>query len=114
MASLRPRAEAEGGRLHVDALEVAPHGSGHNLSNELLGLLDCDRYLISTSGARHAHPDDIAMARILKHGGPEKEIVFNYRDRAAMWDAEALKDRFGYTVTAPGPDEDDGFVSLDL
>ncbi|MEW2399373.1 hypothetical protein [Streptomyces sp. NPDC046862] len=114
VASLRPRAEAEGGRLHVDALKVAHHGSGHNLSNELLGLLDCDRYLISTSGARHAHPDDIAMARILKHGGSEKEIVFNYRDRAATWNVEALKDRFGYTVTAPGPDEDDGFVSLDL
>ncbi|MGW0821314.1 ComEC/Rec2 family competence protein [Streptomyces sp. NPDC002845] len=113
-ASLRPRAEAEGGRLHLDVLKVAHHGSSHNISTDLLGLVDCDRYLISTNGKRHGHPDDIAMSRILKHGGPEKEIVFNYRDRAATWDIGALKNRFGYTVTAPGPDTQDGFVGVEL
>jgi hypothetical protein len=112
--SLRPRAEAEGGRLHVDLLKVAHHGSSRNLSNDLLALLDCDRYLISTSGARHGHPDDVAMARILKNGGPQKALVFNYRDRAAPWDVPALKERYGYTVTAPPQDADDGFVTLDL
>ncbi|MGA6226135.1 ComEC/Rec2 family competence protein [Streptomyces umbrinus] len=114
VASIRPRAEAEGGRMHVDLLKVAHHGSDHNLSNELLDLIDCDRYLISTSGARHDHPNEIAIARILKHGGVEKELVFNYRDRAALWDVTGLKDRFGYTVTAPAPDEPDGFVTLEL
>lgn len=88
--------------MHVDLLKVAHHGSDHNLSNELLDLIDCDRYLISTSGARHDHPNEIAIARILKHGGVEKELVFNYRDRAALWDVTGLKDRFGYTVRAPG------------
>lgn len=112
--SLRPRAEAAGGRLHVDVLKVAHHGSKHNISTDLLDLLDCDRYLISTSGARHHHPDDIAMSRILQRGGPRKEIVFNYRDRAAPWDVTSLKDRFGYTVTAPAPDADDGFVTFEL
>lgn len=114
VASIRPRAEAEGGRFHVDALKVAHHGSDHNLSNELLDLIDCDRYLISTSGARHDHPNEIAIARILKHGGAEKELVFNYRDRAAMWDDAGLKDRFGYTVTAPERDAEDGFIGIDL
>jgi beta-lactamase superfamily II metal-dependent hydrolase len=114
VASLRPRAEAAGGKLHLDVLKVAHHGSDHNLSKELLDLIDCDRYLISTSGARHAHPNEIAMARILKHGGDRKEIVFNYRDRAALWDIEALKERFGYTVTAAAPDAEDGFVTLEL
>ncbi|WP_406334889.1 ComEC/Rec2 family competence protein [Streptomyces sp. NBC_00203] len=114
VASIRPLAEAAGGRLHLDVLKVAHHGSDHNLSNELLGLIDCDRYLISTSGARHGHPNEIAVARILQHGGDEKEIVFNYRDRAAMWDVAALKNRFGYTVTAPERDADDGFVSFEL
>ncbi|MFF4354030.1 ComEC/Rec2 family competence protein [Streptomyces sp. NPDC001530] len=112
--SIRPRAEAEGGRFHLDVLKVAHHGSDHNLSNELLDLIDCDRYLISTSGARHDHPNEIALARILKRGGTEKDIVFNYRDRAALWDVPALKNRFGYTVTAPEEDAEDGFVSFDL
>lgn len=114
VASIRPLAEAAGGRLHLDVLKVAHHGSDHNLSNELLGLIDCDRYLISTSGARHDHPNEIAVARILQHGGDEKEIVFNYRDRAAIWDVSALKNRFGYTVTAPERDAEDGFVSFEL
>ncbi|MDW4904937.1 hypothetical protein RB628_06130 [Streptomyces sp. ADMS] len=112
--SLRPRAEAAGGRLHVDVLKVAHHGSGHNISNDLLDLLDCDRYLISTSGARHGHPDDIAMSRILQHGGARKEIVFNYRGRAAPWNVASLEDRFGYTVTAPEPDAEDGFMTFEL
>ncbi|MER5753351.1 hypothetical protein [Streptomyces sp. NPDC002088] len=114
VASLRSRAEAAGGRLHLDALKVAHHGSAHNLSKNLLDLLDCDRYLISTNGSRHGHPDDIAMARILKHGGPAKDIVFNYRDRAAPWHLKALENRFGYTVTTPEPEAEDGFVTIEL
>ena len=114
VASLRPRAAAAGGRLHVDILKVAHHGSDHNLSKDLLDLLECDRYLISTSGARHAHPDDVTMARILKYGGRRKELVFNYRSRAAPWDVETLRQRFGYTVRAPADQQADGFIEVDL
>ena len=67
--SLRPIAEAEGGRLRLDALKVPHHGSAANISRELLELIDCPRYLISTNGERHGHPDPVAMARILVHGG---------------------------------------------
>ena len=80
--SLTPIAQAEGGRLRLDALKVAHHGSAGNISQRLLDLIDCPRYLISTNGDRHAHPDPIAIARILVHGGPDKELVFNYRERA--------------------------------
>lgn len=111
--SLRPRALAAGGKLRVDALKVAHHGSDRNLSKDLLDLIDCDRYLISTSGARHAHPNEITMARILKHGGSEKEIIFNYRERAALWDVDDLKAKFGYTVVAP-PAGEDGFITLEF
>ncbi|MFJ4777611.1 hypothetical protein [Streptomyces sp. NPDC088762] len=114
VASIRPRAEAEGGRLRIDALKVAHHGSSKNLSNNLLELLDCGRYLISTNGRIHGHPDDVAIARILKHGGPAKDLVFNYRDRAANWDLDGLKQDFGYTVLAPGPGDEDGFVTVEF
>ncbi|MET8205886.1 MBL fold metallo-hydrolase [Streptomyces sp. NPDC005373] len=112
--SLRPRAKAAGGRLHVDILKVAHHGSDHNLSKDLLDLIDCDHYLISTSGTRHAHPDEVAMARILKYGRRQKELVFNYRSRAALWDVRTLKHRFGYTVRAPADQQSDGFIRVDL
>jgi hypothetical protein len=110
-ASLRPLAAAEGGRIRIDALNVAHHGSDGNISKELFGLIDCRRYLISTNGARHGHPDDVAMARILKFGGTEKEIVFNYRSRALRWDVPNLKEEFGYTVLAP-EEADDGFITV--
>lgn len=111
--SIRPLALAEGGRLRVDALKVAHHGSDNNLSTDLLDLLDCERYLISTSGARHTHPNDAAMARILTHGGPGKQLAFNYRQRAAPWDTEALRSMYDYTVLAPAADQD-GFLTLDF
>lgn len=109
--SLRPVAEAEGGRLHLDALKVSHHGSAGNLSRELLELVDCRRYLISTNGARHHHPDAVAMARILKYGGASKELVFNYRDRADEWDVPEWKVTYGYTVKSP-PADQDGCVTL--
>ncbi|MFC9294512.1 ComEC/Rec2 family competence protein [Streptomyces sp. NPDC057011] len=114
VASIRPRAEAEGGRLRIDALKVAHHGSSKNLSNDLLGLLDCGRYLISTNGKVHGHPDDVAIARILKNGGATKDLVFNYRDRAANWDLGSLKEEFGYRVLKPEPAAEDGFVTVEF
>jgi hypothetical protein len=113
VSSLRARAVAEGGKLRLDALKVAHHGSDHNLSNELLEIIDCRRYLMSTSGARHGHPNNIAIARILKHGGASKEIAFNYRERAHLWDVDELKAKYGLTVVKPPP-ECDGFVTLNL
>lgn len=109
--SLKPLAEAEGGRVHLDALKVSHHGSAGNLSRELLELIDCPRYLISTNGARHGHPDAVAMARILKYGGDSKELVFNYRERATDWDLPEWKEKYGYTVTVP-PGDQDGRVTL--
>jgi Metallo-beta-lactamase superfamily len=108
--SLRPLAEQEGGRLRIDALKVPHHGSAANLSKEMLGLLDCPTYLISTSGDRHHHPDDECMARILKFGGPAKDVVFNYRSRAAKWQDPALEEEYGYRVL--GPEAADGFATL--
>ena len=99
--SIRPLADAEGGRLRLDALKVSHHGSRKNLSKGLLELIDCERYLISTSGARHKHPDPVAMARILKFGGADKELIFNYEDRALRWDIASMREEFGYCVTKP-------------
>lgn len=108
--SIQALAEAEGGRLRLDALKVSHHGSRKNLSRDLLDLIDCPRYLISTNGDRHSHPDPVAMARILTHGGDQKELVFNYQERAADWDVEQWRTKYGYTVTTPEPD---GFVTLE-
>ncbi len=110
--SLRPLAQAEGGRLRLDAMKVAHHGSAANVSRDLLDIVDCRRYLISTDGSRHGHPDPVAMARILVHGRGPKELVFNYRKRAQLWDDEEWKARYDYTVLMPPDGGEDGVVRL--
>jgi hypothetical protein len=59
-------------------------------------------------------PGRIRPTALIMPIGDAKEIVFNYRDRAAIWDVTALKNRFGYTVPAPEHDAEDGFVSFEL
>src|SRR5262249_49513460 len=56
-------------KLRLDAFKISHHGSDANTSIDLLRMLDCSNYLISTNGRRHGHPHDVAVARILQHGG---------------------------------------------
>jgi hypothetical protein len=111
--SLRTRADADGSRLRLDALKVAHHGSRRNISTEFLSLIDCRRYLISTNGVRHGHPNETAMARILKYGGTDKEIAFNYRTRAQRWDNAQWRQRYGYRILAPATAAPDGLLTID-
>jgi beta-lactamase superfamily II metal-dependent hydrolase len=110
-ASLQPLADAEGGRLRVDALKVSHHGSKANLSKSTLAILDCATYIISTDGSRHQHPDEVAMARILKYGGSPKEIAFNYLGRATNWRNPEWQAIYDYTLRYPEPDQD-GYLTL--
>ncbi|HTY31274.1 hypothetical protein [Mycobacterium sp.] len=112
--SLRPLAAAEGGRLRVDALKLPHHGSEYNVSSELLDLVACPRYLVSTNGSYFGHPNATAMARVIKHGGDSPEIIFNYRsDETLLWKNQRWQQRFGYRTTYPSPCEN-GFKAVDL
>jgi hypothetical protein len=78
--------------LQIDAMKVSHHGSSRNISREVLDLVSCPPYLLSTNGSIHHHPDTTAMARLIKFGEPEKEFVFNYRsDETAIWDNPPLE-----------------------
>ena len=70
-----------GERLKLDAFKVSHHASQNNLSTELLELLDCPRYLVSTNGEHFCHPDREAVARIIKYGGARPSLYFNYRSK---------------------------------
>ena len=64
---LRHKGYSEDNPLKVDFVKVSHHGSRHNTSNELLDLIKCNRYIISTNGEKFGHPDRDAMAHILCH-----------------------------------------------
>ena len=65
--------------LKVDMVKVSHHGSKNNTSNRLLKKIDCNKYVISTDGNRHNHPNKITFARIINHN-PNCEIYLNYKD----------------------------------
>ncbi|MEM9314335.1 MAG: CHAT domain-containing protein [Pseudomonadota bacterium] len=89
-------------RLPLDALKMAHHGSARNNSFELLELLDCRRYLISTNGSTHHHPDPEALARVLDVQDDGVEFHFNYRsDESELWDNDDLRAKHGYQSFYP-------------
>jgi hypothetical protein len=97
-------------KLKLDLFKVSHHGSQNNVSTELVQLLDCRRYLISTNGDHFFHPDRQAMARILKYGGEEKTIYFNYNCKLNdVWGDKALEHlRKTYRYTAVYPPDGPG------
>jgi len=93
---------AGGGRLAVDACKLPHHGSKANVSRQFLQALDCAKWLFSTNGAYFGHPDRQAVARVIKWGGAQPELVFNYRSKYNdVWDAKPLRDQYGYKVSYP-------------
>jgi hypothetical protein len=92
-------------RLALDALKVSHHGSKGNTSPKLLELLDCRRYLISTNGSRHDHPDQEAIAWIVDRNrecAEPTELYFNYRtEQNEVWDDDELKEEWNYRTHYP-------------
>lgn len=74
-------------RIEVDAVKISHHGSKNNTSLELLSRIVCRRYLISTNGKSHGHPDLEALARIaVVNKDTGAEIFMNYEvDHIPDW-----------------------------
>lgn len=70
--------------LSVDFVKVSHHGSRNNISNELLDMIDCNRFLISTNGGNgtSCHPDRETIANIACHVKRDRNkpihLYFNY------------------------------------
>jgi beta-lactamase superfamily II metal-dependent hydrolase len=101
--SLRSRGFNEANRCRIDCLKVSHHGSKGNTSPELLKILDCTCFAISTDGTRHDHPDAEAIARILQADpGRPKTLIFNFRQHySEQWDNEVLKAQWNYKCRFP-------------
>jgi hypothetical protein len=89
-------------KLKLDALKLSHHGSVNGTTGELLALLECQRYLVSSNGNIFYHPDREAMARVILNGGKRPTLCFNYRSPLnELWDAPALKARHDYRTEYP-------------
>ncbi len=98
--------------LKLDAFKMSHHGSARNNSSTLLELIDCPRYLISTNGSRHHHPDPAALARVLDLYDGGVEFYFNYRsEETDPWSDEQLKRRHRYKTFYP---DDEGYRKVEI
>lgn len=90
-------------KLMVDAFKLPHHGSKSNISNELLGMLRCRRYLFSTNGRLFRHPDRESVARVITHGGDRPALFFNYcTERNDIWDdVELMRGKYPYDAFYP-------------
>lgn len=73
--------------IKVDAVKIAHHGSKNNTSLDLLRRIDCNKYLISTNGKSHGHPNLQTLARIaLVNKDSATDIMINYEvDTIPSW-----------------------------
>ena len=104
-----------GEKLTLHAFKLSHHGSKGTLSPTLLDRLDCARFLISTDGSRHDHPDREAVARILtRTPGRAVALIGNYGSEEMLeWDIPALRSHFGYTIEVPA-NASDGVIRVSL
>ena len=66
-------------KIKIDLMKVSHHGSKGNITNELLEMIDCDKFLICTNGYQYLHPDQEAIARIITSNKEKRKLIFmNY------------------------------------
>jgi len=84
--------------LSFDMVKVSHHASNRNISNRLLSLIECRKFLISTNGKMHNHPNVEAISKIImKSSKQKKEIIFNYNlSKMEFLDDEFLKSKYNY------------------
>jgi len=83
--SLKTLGYSEENKLIVDLVKVSHHGSKYNTSSELLQLIKCNNYLISTNGGNHGVPNKECLARIVASSNEKTYVYFNYTPRKKIF-----------------------------
>lgn len=98
------------GRLELDLFKVAHHGSQNNTDNNLLRLIRCQNYFLSSNGKRYGHPDPETIGRILVNSNKKSvNLYFNERSKInKIWDDPELKNGDYPYITYYALDDDDG------
>lgn len=91
----------------IDVFKLPHHGSDGNVSSALVAAVACPRWVFSTNGSRHYHPDAAAVARVIRRPmDPRPTLLFNVPSEFNEWWSDpAWKRTFGY-ATETGTAED--------
>ena len=96
----------------VDVFKLPHHGSAGNVSRELLDLVRCDRFVVSTNGDHFHHPDVEAIELLGRPGSPTPPTVyFNYVSKTTQrWADAAEQARVGIRAVFGT----DGYLSVEV
>lgn len=77
-------------RARIDLCKLPHHASRANVTSELIEAIDASRYLVSTNGDTFGHPDDPAIARVIRPSAQSATIYCNYAsERTIPWNERA-------------------------
>lgn len=116
ISSLTRLFSEEKSRIKLDLLKVSHHGSKNNTNKELLQLIDCQKFLLSSNGKKYSHPDKESIARILFYhkGEIPPQLYFNYLSKFnEVWNNLQLIDG-DYPYQVRYVDENEDSVIIDL
>ena len=90
-----------------DVVKVSHHGSIKNTSNELAEIICSERYLISSNGIKHNHPDPQTLIKLLAaNKNFKKQLYFNYRtENSSVFEKNELQKKYNYEIIY-GSDEE--------
>ncbi|KAA5542067.1 ComEC/Rec2 family competence protein [Adhaeribacter rhizoryzae] len=87
----------EENKLKVDLLKISHHASKGNTSNNLLKLISCKNFVVSTNSLKHGLPDKVTLGRIIKNSTSPK-IFFNYDIAKKVFPLEEDFNTFNFTT----------------
>ena len=92
------RYEEQNNNLDFDVIKVSHHGSIKN-NFKWIKKLKAKKYLISTNGKKHGHPNDEVVAEILKENMGYKLLYFNYPiEICNILNDDNLKEEYNYSL----------------
>lgn len=110
--SLRLLGYSERKKLKVNSLKVSHHGSKANTSMEMLNLIECENYILSTSGRSNNFPHKATLARIICNASRDKSkkinFIFNYNN-PSFFKIFSDQDRLKYNFECLFPKDQDGY-----
>lgn len=86
--------------IKFDLIKIAHHGSKNNTSHELLNYIDSEKYIFSTNGLIHNHPDKETIARII-HRKAEytRNLYFNYPLEAInVFKSDSIMEKYNFKI----------------
>ena len=73
-------------RVRIDICKLPHHGSRANVTTALIEAIEASCYLVSSDGRTFGHPDDAALARVLRSSAAPARIYCNYAsERTRGW-----------------------------